>query len=73
MRCYAMSIGDNTRAVCSDCVRYGNDVQETDIAHRSLEEKRIGDGFYAEDVSFCKCGLKVKIDEDNTMSMYMGV
>jgi hypothetical protein len=68
-----MSIGDDTGVVCNDCVRYGNDVQETDIAHRSLEEKRAGDAFHAEDVSFCKYGLKVKIDEDDTMSMYMGV
>jgi hypothetical protein len=65
-----MSVGDNIGAIHSDCVRYGNDVQEIHIVHQTLAKRRVGDAFHTEDGSFCKCGLKMKINKDDAMSIH---
>jgi hypothetical protein len=52
---------------------YGNDIYEIHIKHRTLAERRVGDAFHAEDGSFCKCGLKVKINKDDAMSIHTGI
>jgi hypothetical protein len=68
-----MSVEDNTEVVRSECMRFANDVHKTDIAHWNPEEKRARDAFHVEDVSFHKCRLKVKIDEDDAMNMDTGI
>jgi hypothetical protein len=72
MRRCAMSVRDDMGVVRNDCVDMVMTYTKF-IAHQTPAERRAGDAFHVEDGSFCKCGLKVKINKDDAMSIHTGI
>jgi hypothetical protein len=57
----------------SPCDRFGRGVRETEIGQRSTGEIRAGDELIAEDLRFCKSGLKAKFQNDDGRIMHTGI